>query len=70
MVALYKNGNSMKTVCTRKAAMPDASKLEKVRMWEQPTLMCPELLMYASLLLLVAIETFTAKEPDHQLKIL
>jgi len=50
--------------------MPDASKLEKVRMWEQPTLMCPELLMYASLLLLVAIETFTAKEPDHQLKIL
>lgn len=50
--------------------MPDASNLEKVPMWGQLTLMGPELLMYASLLLLVAIETFTAKEPDHQLKIM
>ena len=50
--------------------MPAASNLEKVPMWEQPSLMCPELFMYASLLLLVAIETFTANEPDHQLKIM
>jgi len=57
-------------MCTRKAAMPAASNLEKVPMWEQPTFTCPELLMYASLLLLVAIETFTDKEPDHQLKIM
>lgn len=49
--------------------MPTANNLEKVPMWEQLALICPELLMYASLLLLVARETFTDKEPEHQFKI-
>jgi len=49
--------------------MPTASNSEKVPMREQLTLICPEL-MYASLLLLVARETFTAKEPEHQFKIM
>lgn len=62
-----KNWDSMKTMCTRKAAMLTGNNLERMSIWELLTLICPAL-MYVSLLLLAATETFTAKEPEQQLE--
>jgi hypothetical protein len=62
---IYKNWGSIKTViCTRKATMLTSRNLERMSTCEELTLICP-VLMYASLLLVVPTETFTADEPEQ-----